>query len=56
MLDLLTLAIVVAAFAYLGRRWLAARRGKAGCDGCGPAASSTQKISVKKLKATLRRL
>jgi hypothetical protein len=55
MLDLLTLAIVVAALAYLGRRWVVARKGKAACDGCGPAPAPTQKISVAKLKATLRR-
>jgi hypothetical protein len=55
MLDLLTLGIVVAALAYLGRRWIASRTGKAACDGCGPPPKATQTISVAKLKASLRR-
>ena len=55
MLDLITLALVVGALAYLGRRWFVARKGKAGCDGCGPTPASTQKISVRDLKASLRR-
>ncbi|MCU0952654.1 MAG: hypothetical protein MUC68_16785 [Burkholderiaceae bacterium] len=55
MLDLLTLAIVVAALAYLGRRWFASRKGKAGCDGCGPPPRTTQKISLTRLRSSLRR-
>ncbi len=55
-LDLLTLAIVLAAAVYVGRRWFGNRARKPACGGCGPSTSATgaaQRISVDQLKATL---
>jgi hypothetical protein len=56
-LDLATLAIVIAAALYLGWRWQRARHRRAVCAGCESAAPkpATQAVSLAQLRATLRR-
>jgi len=56
-LDLATFAIVTGAAFYLAWRWIAGRRRRAACDGCGPAsaAPTTHRVSLAQLQSTLRR-
>ncbi len=59
LIDLITLAIVIGAGAYLARRWFGKRSTSStssACSGCGPQTSSgtEQRISVQQLKAKLR--
>ena len=51
LLDLLAVAAVIAALAYLLRR-----RGKGSCSNCGPAPKGAEtKVSLSQLRATARR-